>query len=106
MIIHHNLGDIYLDDEDAVILKSWQFCTVQNQGRWQYAILYGDREGGVRRSKYLSRAVMGVIDPKLEVTYRDGNGLNCSKSNLVVQEKSWITRKKKKTNAKCFLYQA
>jgi hypothetical protein len=105
MVIHHDLGNIELDDEDVGILESWQFLTVQNQGRWQYAILYSERVCGSRTSKYLSRAVMEVTDPEMEIQYKDKNGLNCKKSNLVVVRKTWLTRKKRK-NAKCSISKA
>jgi len=96
MVIHHKLGDIELDDGDAGILDAWKFLTVQNQGQWQYAILYGDKLNGVRKSKYLARAVLGLTDPNVEVRYRDGSGLNCHRSNLVTEKRSWKTRKKAK----------
>jgi len=104
MIIHHSLGDILLDDKDADILADWQFLTIQDQGRWKYVILYSEREGGVRKSRYLSRAVMGITDPQMEINYKNRNGLDCRRQNLIVAKKTWRTRKKK--HAQCLILKA
>lgn len=71
-----------IDDEDAALTHlTWSLW--KGRGGHEYVVRHNSTRGGMARSQVaLHRVVMGVTNPKIRVDHRDGNGLNCQKSNL------------------------
>lgn len=73
-----------IDDEDAetVLALSWRVTLSQRQST-PYAITSTPRGEGPRRTLFLHRFIIAP-PPELLVDHKDGNGLNCRRSNLRV----------------------
>ena len=80
--LHNGRGQAFVDDEDAekvLSLAPWRLL-VETRRRTHYAISVV-WTGGVPETFRLHRVVMHAL-PGEEIDHKNGNGLDCQKSNL------------------------
>ena len=73
-----------VDDEDFERLSGFRwFFRGERNGRQGYAIRHR-KDGKTTKTQYLHREVVGPVQPKHEVIFRNGDKLDCRKENLRV----------------------
>lgn len=79
-----------VDDEDFDRLSQWKWYSQRNttvkgfyvrRNKW-------DSVKKTNRNVLLHREVMNITDPKIYIDHKDGDGLNCQKSNLRIATRS------------------
>lgn len=76
-----------IDDEDYPEVSAFKW-TLQHSASGNYAYRFISAVGGKRKKLYLHRVVLRA-EADQEVKIRDGNGLNCCKANLKLEELSF-----------------
>jgi hypothetical protein len=72
------------EDYDRVSRHKWQARVVRRRDGSELNVYAGLTvcRNGKRTQELLHRFIISVRDPAVELDHRDGNGLNCQKSNL------------------------
>ncbi len=68
-----------VDDRDYERAASYKWCAWSDGKRWH--AIRKTKRGDSEQTVYLHRFILGV-DNKQFVSFRDGNGLNCTRNNL------------------------
>jgi len=69
-----------VDDADFARVMEHRWCAMRNRSNW-YAVRGGSTEDGKRRLLSLHRFLLEA-GPDQEVDHRNGNGLDCRRTNL------------------------
>lgn len=72
------------DDYDKCSAFKWSEIVAKNRDgsiRTVYA-RRNQKKNGKQHTIYLHRFILGITESKIEIDHRDGNGLNCSRSNM------------------------
>lgn len=81
-----------------------------NRHGWAAACTNGTQWYGIATisscNVYLHRFIMGVTNPKIQVDHRDGDGLNCLRTNLrtATHQQNMMNRRSKKEFKGVFFY--
>jgi hypothetical protein len=104
MIVKHYKGDIIIDNDIYDKIKDEYIISVASElGKlyvniFKYGLSFG--ENGIECKKALARYVLNIDSYKNAPYYKDGNYLNCQRSNLEIRRLSDIQRLKYKNNKK------
>lgn len=75
-----------VDDEDFEVLNKYRWRLVDNKRNSTYyakrVYRVGDRKLEKKKEVLLHREILGLTNPKELCDHKDGNGLNCQKSNI------------------------
>jgi hypothetical protein len=89
---------VTVDDSDFDSVKNYRWFAVPGYSTW-YAMRW---EGGRKNRKHilLHRSLMGITDGSILIDHKNGNGLDCTRSNMRVctKEQNSYNRGKQKSN--------
>lgn len=83
----------YVDDEDFELVNLWKWTAFLPPGQ---RVRYARRRTPDNGSCYLHRFLLGVTGRNVWVDFRDKNGLNCQRENMVVCAPAQATQSRRK----------
>lgn len=84
------------EDEKELLEYTWYLQAYSNKRRYRSIARYSGSSSSahIRGSLVLmNRHILGIDDPTIRVRHRDGNPLNCQKSNLIVIADGYAVRR-------------